>query len=87
MFNVESVLFIKISRFRRALLYETRSWELAQRRFEMGTINSVELSTFQTNYQNTLIQHFENQYNKLDAYLEIYRMTGNLGLDFIKSGD
>lgn len=67
--------------------YATRAWELAQRRFEMGTINSVELSTFQTNYQNTLIQHFENQYNKLDAYLEIYRMTGNLGLDFIKSGD
>ncbi len=64
--------------------YATRAWQLALRRFEMGSMNSVELATFQTNYQNTLIQHFENQYNKLDAYLEIYKMTGNLGLDFVK---
>lgn len=67
------------------LIYATRAWELALKRFETGSINSVELSTFQSNYQNTLMQHYENLYNKLDTYLEIYRMAGNLGLDFIQA--
>lgn len=66
------------------LEYATKAWELAQRKFENGSINSVDLSTYQSNYQNTLIQHYENQYNKLDTYLEIYRMTGSLGLQFIQ---
>lgn len=66
------------------LEYATKAWELAQRRFELGTINSVDLTTFQNNFQNTLIQHYENLYNKLETYLEIYRMSGNLGLDFVK---
>lgn len=66
------------------LEYATRAWTLAQRRFETGSINSVELSTFQNNYQTTILQHYENLFNKLDTYLEIYKMTGNLGLDFIE---
>lgn len=65
------------------LLYATKAWELAQRRFETGSINSVDLSTFQRNFESTLIQHYENQYNKLETYLEIYKMIGNLGLDFV----
>lgn len=67
--------------------YATAAWELALKRFSNGTMNSIELATFQTNFQNTLIQHYENQYNKLDTYLEIYKMSGNLGLDFIKAND
>lgn len=67
--------------------YATAAWQLALKRFANGTMNSIELATFQTNYQNTLIQHYENQYNKLDTYLEIYKMSGNLGLDFIKAND
>lgn len=66
------------------LTYATKAWELAQRRFEMGSINSVDLTTFQRNFETTLIQHYENQYNKLETYLEIYKMIGNLGLDFME---
>lgn len=66
------------------LEYATKAWELAQRKFENGSINSVDLSTFQSNFQNTLIQHYENLYNKLDTYLEIYRMTGSLGLQYVQ---
>ncbi len=66
------------------LEYATRAWEMAQKRFENGTISSVDLSNFQANYQNTLIQHYQNQYNKLETYLEIFKMSGNLGLEFIK---
>lgn len=66
------------------LEYATKAWELAQRKFENGSINSVDLSTFQSNFQNTLIQHYENLYNKLDTYLEIYKMTGSLGLQYVQ---
>lgn len=69
------------------LEYATAAWEMALKRFSNGTINSIDLASFQTNFQNTLIQHYENQYNKLDTYLEIYKMSGNLGLDFLKAND
>lgn len=62
--------------------YAKRALELAQRRFELGTINSIDLASFQNSYENTTIQHLENLYNKLDTYLEIYKLTGKIGLDY-----
>jgi len=65
-------------------IYASKAWELAQKRFENGTLSSVELLSFQNAYQNTLIQHFDNQFNKLDTFLEIYKITGKLALDYKK---
>lgn len=62
--------------------YAKQAFELAQRRFELGTINSIDLATFQNTYENTMIQHLENLYNKLDTYLEIYKLTGKIGLEY-----
>lgn len=62
--------------------YAKQALDLAQRKFELGTINSIDLATFQNTYENTMIQHLENLYNKLDTYLEIYRMTGKIGLEY-----
>lgn len=62
--------------------YAKQALELAERRFELGTINSIDLATFQNTYENTMIQHLENLYNKLDTYLEIYRLTGKIGLEY-----
>ena len=64
------------------LTYAQKTFELAQDRFDVGTINSIDLATIQSNYQNTLIQHYENIFNRMDTYLEIYRMTGRIGLDY-----
>jgi outer membrane protein TolC len=64
------------------LNYATKAWDLAQKRFELGTLSSIELATFQNNYQNTLIQHYENQFNKMDTFLEIYKLTGKMGLSY-----
>ncbi len=64
------------------LEYAKKSFELAQDRFSSGTINSIDLATLQTNYRNTLIGHQENIYNRMETYLEIYRMTGQISLDF-----
>jgi outer membrane protein TolC len=64
------------------LTYATKAYDLAKARFDMGTLTSIELETFRNNYQNTLMQHFENQFNKMDTFLEIYKMTGKLGLEY-----
>jgi outer membrane protein TolC len=64
------------------LNYATKAWDLAQKRFDLGTLTSIELATFQNNYQNTLIQHYENQFNKMDTFLEIYKLTGKMGLNY-----
>ncbi len=62
--------------------YAEKTFLLAKDRFQMGTINSIDLATIQTNYQNTLITHYENVFNRLDTYLEIYKMTGKIGLEY-----
>lgn len=62
------------------LVYATKIWELAQKRFELGAINSIELSSIQNTYQNTLIQHFENLFNRFDTYIELIKITGKFGL-------
>jgi outer membrane protein len=67
---------------RENLVYATKAYDLAQKRYDLGAINSIDLLVLQTNYQNTLIQHYENLYNRLDSYLEVYRMTGKLQLSY-----
>ncbi len=67
---------------RENLDYATEAYELAQKRFELGSINSIDLIVFQTNYENTLLQHYENLFNRIDTYLEIYKLTGNLSLTY-----
>lgn len=65
------------------LVYSKKALELAQERFAIGGMNSIDLASFLNNYQNTLIQHYENLFNKMDTYLEIYKMTGKIGLEYI----
>lgn len=62
--------------------YAKRAYDLAELRFKNGTINSIALMTFQSNYESTMIQHYENLFNRLDTYLEIYKLTGKLGLTY-----
>lgn len=67
------------------LIYSEKALELAEERFKTGGINSIDLANFLNSYQNTLIQHYENLFNKMDTYLEIYKMTGKIGLEYIKN--
>ncbi|MCT4561003.1 MAG: TolC family protein [Crocinitomicaceae bacterium] len=64
------------------LQYAQKAYELAQKRYELGSINSVELQVIQNNYQNTQVQHFENLYNRLDVYIDLYQLTGKLQLEY-----
>lgn len=66
------------------LIYAKKAFELAEKRFELGSMNSIDLASFQNSYQNTMIQHYQNLYNKLETYLEIYKMTGKISLEYSK---
>lgn len=59
-----------------------KAYDLAKTRYELGTINSIDLAAFQTNYRNAMMRHYENLYNRLDTFLEIYRLTGKIGLEY-----
>jgi outer membrane protein len=65
------------------LVFTTKAWDLAKKRFENGTLTSIELEVFKNNYQNTLIQHYENQFNKMDTFLELFKLSGKLGITYI----
>ena len=64
------------------LKYASKTFELAEKRFNLGTLNSVELMIFENNYQNQILQHYEFLFNKINTFLEIYRLTGKLTLDY-----
>lgn len=64
------------------VIYAEKMFDLARNRFDVGSINSIELATLQSSYQNTLILHYENVFNRMDTYLEIYKMTGKIGLEY-----
>jgi len=65
--------------------YSLRAYKLAEKRFKLGTLNSVDLLVFKNTYENQVLQYYEFLYNKLSTYLEIYRMTGRLRLDYVKN--
>lgn len=64
------------------IIYSEKAYKLAEERFNLGTINSIDLANFQSIYQNTMIQHYENLFNRMDTYLEIYKMSGKIGLEY-----
>ncbi|MFK7787594.1 MAG: TolC family protein, partial [Crocinitomicaceae bacterium] len=66
------------------LNYATKAYDLAEKRFKTGALNSIDLMTFQSSYESTMIQHYENLFNRLDTYLEIHKLTGKLGLAYPK---
>ena len=65
--------------------YATKTYDLADKRFNLGTLNSIDLMVFENSYQNQLLQHYEFLFNKINAFLEIYRLSGKLSLDYINN--
>ena len=66
------------------LTYAKQAWFIAQKRFDLGSLNSVELVSFKNNYENQSLQLYDFELSKINTYLDIYKMTGKLKLDYIK---
>ena len=64
------------------ILYAEKAFEMAETQFDKNLINSIDLTSFQNSYETAMIQHYENLFNKLDTYLEIYKMMGKISLEY-----
>ena len=60
--------------------YAKQAWQLAEKRFKLGTLNSIELITFKNTYENQSLQYFDFLLTKINTYLEMYKMTGKMKL-------
>jgi outer membrane protein len=62
--------------------YAEKAFDIARSRYDLGTLNSIDLANFQMNYRNAVLRHYENVFNRLDTYLELYRLSGKIALDY-----
>ncbi len=64
--------------------YAKKAFEIGKSRYDLGTINSIELTNLQNNYLNASISYYDNLYQRIDVYLELYKLSGRLQLDYLK---
>jgi outer membrane protein TolC len=64
--------------------YAQRAFEIGKSRYELGSINSIELTTLQNSYLNAAMNYYDNLYQRIDVYLELYKLSGRLQLDYMK---
>jgi outer membrane protein TolC len=64
--------------------YAELAFQVGKERFALGSINSLELSQLRNAFLNAKLDELDNQYQKIDVYLEIYKLTGKFQLDYVK---
>jgi outer membrane protein len=64
--------------------YAKKAFEIGKSRYELGSINSIELTSLQNNYLNAAMNYYDNLYQRIDVYLELYKLSGRLQLDYLK---
>lgn len=64
--------------------YAKKAFEIGKSRYDLGTINSIELTSLQNNYLNAAMNYYDNLYQRIDVYLELYKLSGRLQLDYLK---
>ncbi len=58
--------------------YSQKVWELGKEQFDRGVITSIDLTTLRNSYLNSLVNYFDNLYNLVDSYTELYKITGGI---------
>ena len=62
--------------------YAQQAFELGQKRFKLGAINSIELAQLRNAYLNAKLNYTNLLFQRIQTYLEIYRISGNLLLTY-----
>jgi outer membrane protein TolC len=66
------------------LQYAQKVYEMALERFNLGSINSFDLLNVRNQYVQTELTHLDNLYARVEAFYELYRLAGMLGLEISK---
>lgn len=64
------------------IIYAKKAYNLANSKFKNGSINSLDVINFKNNYITSSINHLDNQYNRLELYLELLKTSGNMQLEY-----
>lgn len=64
------------------LVYAQKAYDLSTERFNLGSINSIELMTLRNQYIQTKMTHLDNQYNRIEVFYELSRLLGYLGMGY-----
>jgi outer membrane protein TolC len=64
--------------------YARQAFEIGKDRYALGSINSLELTTLQNNYLNAAMSYYDNLYQRIDVYLELFKLSGRLQLEYTK---
>lgn len=65
------------------LVYAQKAYDLSTERFNLGSINSIELMTLRNQYIQTKMTHLDNQYNRIEVFYELSRLVGYLGMEYV----
>lgn len=68
------------------LIYAEKSWEMGQLQYNNGSLNSIDISQLRLAYLNSFNTHYDNLYARIDAFLELHRMTGQLRMEYASAG-
>lgn len=64
------------------LTYASLAYEIGRERYELGAINSIELTQLKNAYINGEMEYYDALYQRIEVYLELMKMTGKLQLDY-----
>lgn len=64
--------------------YARQAFEIGNDRYTLGSINSLELTALQNNYLNAAMNYYDNLYQRIDVYLELFKLSGRLQLEYTK---
>ena len=63
--------------------YAELAFKVGQDRYALGSINSLDLSQLRNAFLNAKLEQLDMQYQKIDVYLELYKMTGKFQLEYV----
>jgi outer membrane protein TolC len=84
--NTETLIHMYIMRSRLSevsgenLIYAPKLYDMSIERFNFGSVSSFDLLNVRNQYVQTQLNHLDNQYARIEAFYELFRIGGMLGL-------
>jgi outer membrane protein TolC len=62
------------------IIYAQKLYDMSIERFNFGSVSSFDLLNVRNQYVQTQLNHLDNQYARIEAFYELFRIGGMLGL-------
>lgn len=85
--NTETLIHMYVMRNRlievsgENIIYAQKLYDMSIERFNFGSVSSFDLLNVRNQYIQTQLNHLDNQYARVEAFYELFRISGMLGLE------